>query len=229
MAALKRLLVIVALALCAGQTLAALPTSPAASPSSYSADGLYNLGNSYARAGEWGLAALNYERAGLLAPNDPDIHANLAYVRAAAHVPMAPQRGYARLVLTASPSLAAWLGAAGIVLIGVGLVIGRMTRRRRWLCRAAIALGVVQLSLMASNALLQWPHMQEAIVLIDQTAAHTAPASMADTVFVLRETQSVRLMGEYGTFVLVRTPAGLSGWVSRANVSAVVPTGGRGR
>ena len=33
--------------------------------------------NSYARAGKPGLAVLNYERAALLAPDDPDINANL--------------------------------------------------------------------------------------------------------------------------------------------------------
>jgi Flp pilus assembly protein TadD len=48
----------------------------------YSADGLYNLANSYARDGKPGLAVLSYERAALLAPDDPDINANLAYVRA---------------------------------------------------------------------------------------------------------------------------------------------------
>ena len=63
--------------------------SPQSSPSPqprYSADGLYNLANSYARAGKPGLAVLNYERAALLAPYDPDIAANLEYVRTSAHV-----------------------------------------------------------------------------------------------------------------------------------------------
>lgn len=214
MSASRKLLLMVALMLCAGQTLAQAP----------SADGLYNLANAYARAGQLGLAALSYERAGLLAPNDPDIHANLAFVRAAAHVPMAPQRWYARLVATPSPALAASLGVAGVALIGIGLVLMRVMPRSRWRSRTAIALGAVQVCLLACSALLQWPQLQEAIVLVDQTAAHVAPASMADTVFVLRETQSVRLMGEYGNFALVRTPAGLSGWVNRANVGAVVPT-----
>ena len=112
-------------------------TPPAALPTSYSADGLYNLGNSYARAGQLGLAALAYERAGLLAPNDPDIHANLVFVRAAAHVPMAPRHWYTSLVPVPSPALAAWLGVAGLLLIGVGLVIGRITRRSRWLACTA--------------------------------------------------------------------------------------------
>ncbi len=52
----------------------------------YSAAALYNQGNAYARAGKPGLAVLNYERAALLAPDDPDIAANLQYVQRAAHI-----------------------------------------------------------------------------------------------------------------------------------------------
>lgn len=220
---LTNLLLMAFLALCAGQTVAQT-ASPAAPPASYSADGLYNLANSYVRAGKLGLAVLSYERAALLAPGDPDINANLAYARASAHVSMAPQRGYARLVQSISPDLAAELGAAGIVLVGIGLAVTRSTPRCRWLGRAAIALGVVQIGLMACNALLLWPRLQEGVVLVDQTAAHVAPASLADTVFVLREAQSVRMLGEYGNFVLVRSPGGPSGWVARTDVAAVVPT-----
>jgi len=42
--------------------------SGAKSEEGYSAAGLYNLANSYARAGQPGMAVLNYERARLLAP-----------------------------------------------------------------------------------------------------------------------------------------------------------------
>src|ERR1700704_5748320 len=56
--------------------------SHAAQPrSGYSAPELYNLANSYARAGKPGLAVLNYERARLLEPEDADIEANLRRVR----------------------------------------------------------------------------------------------------------------------------------------------------
>jgi hypothetical protein len=222
----KRLLLFAALALCAGQTVAQT-SLPAASPAAYSADGLYNLANSYARAGKFGLAVLSYERAALLAPGDPDINANLAYVRTCAHVSMRPQSWYGRLVQATSPAVAAWLGVTGIVLVGIGLVAIRITSRFPWLCRGAIALGVAQISLTACNALLLWPRMHEAVVLVDQTAAHATPASMADKEFVLREAQSVRMMGEYGDFILVRTIGGHSGWVARANIGAVVPPVGR--
>ena len=60
-------MLIAGLALCGGQTLSQ-PSQPL--KARYSADGLYNLANSYARAGKPGLAVLYYERAALLAPDD---------------------------------------------------------------------------------------------------------------------------------------------------------------
>src|SRR5271154_2724545 len=60
---------------------------PQPQPAGYSAAALYNLGNAYARTGKPGLAVLNYERARLLEPNDPDINANLRHVREAAGLP----------------------------------------------------------------------------------------------------------------------------------------------
>jgi len=223
---LNKLLLIAALGLCAGQgSQAALARMvPTASQASYSADGFYNQANSYVRAGKLGWAVLSYERAALLAPGDPDINANLSYARNAAHVSVAPQSWYARLVPSMNPALAAGLGVAGIVLVGIGLVVMRRTPRIRWLGRAALALGVMQICLMACSALLLWPRLHEGVVLVEQTAAHAAPASMADTVFVLREAQSVRMLGQYGDFVLVRTAAGASGWVTGTDVAAVVPT-----
>ena len=41
----------------------------------------YNLGNSYYRSGEIGRAILNYERAQLYQPNDPDVQHNLMVAR----------------------------------------------------------------------------------------------------------------------------------------------------
>src|SRR5215472_9390436 len=88
----------------------------------YSADELYNLANSYARAGKPGFAVLNYERAALLAPDDADISANLEHVRASAHVPAQPRGRITRVAGAVSPTLAAWVGVLGIALVGTGLL-----------------------------------------------------------------------------------------------------------
>ena len=217
MRALKIAVLIASLALCAGQA-HAQPSQP-----SYSADGLYNLANSYARAGRPGLAVLSYERAALLAPNDPDINANLANVRAAAHVSMKPPNRFARLVEVPSPTTAAWLGVLGIALIGIGLVGRRVAPRLVWLAGSGVLLGVALIALTVSNAMLLWPRMHEAVVLINQTPARVSPVPMGDTAFVLPEAETVTLVAEHEDFVLVRTRGGMSGWVARANVGAVVP------
>jgi len=221
-------MVIAVLALWAGQVLAqpTQPTQPSPSPSppTYSADGLYNLANAYARAGKPGLAVLSYERAALLAPADPDINANLAYVRASAHVPMKPLSRFARLVGTTSPAAAAWLGILGIALVGIGLVASRAAPRFLWIPRGGVLLGIALIALAASNAMLLWPHMHEAVILVDQAPARVSPAPMADTAFALREAESVTMTAEHEDFILIRTGGGLTGWVSRASLGAVVPS-----
>src|SRR5277367_5285396 len=92
-------------------------------PSDYSAAGLYNLANSYARAGKPGMAILNYERASLLSPNDPDVEANLRYVRAAAHLPAEVPDTFDRVATIASPFWASWIGVFGLMIVGTGLIV----------------------------------------------------------------------------------------------------------
>jgi hypothetical protein len=213
-------MLLVGLALCAGQTLAR-PSQP-----QYSADGLYNLANSYARAGKPGLAVLNYERAALLAPDDPDINANLEYVRASAHVATEPRGRFVRIAQAASPRLAAWAGVLGIALVGLGMLARRTTRRFQWMRIGGIVIGAALIALTASNAMLLWPRMHEAVILINQTPVRVSPVPMGETAFVLPEAETVTIAAEHEDFALIRTRRGLSGWVARANLGAVVPRAG---
>jgi tetratricopeptide (TPR) repeat protein len=189
----------------------------------YSADGLYNLANSYARAGKPGLAVLNYERAALLAPNDADINANLEYVRAGAGVRPEPRSRFARIAEAAGPTLSAWAGVLGIALLGGALLAGRISPRFAWLRFGGIALGGALIALMVANAMLLWPRMHAAVVLVNQTPARVSPVPMGDTAFILPEAETVTVTAEHEDFILIRTRAGLSGWVARANLGAVVP------
>src|SRR5262249_8110483 len=155
----KIVMLIVGFVLCSGQTLSQPSHSP---PPRYSANGLYNLANSYARAGKPGLAVLNYERAALLAPDDADINANLEYVRASAHVPTESRTRYARAAQAVSPAAAAWIGVLGIVLVGVGLLAGKITTQFRSVRACSILLGVALIALTVSNAILLWPRVHAA-------------------------------------------------------------------
>src|ERR1700728_4150554 len=150
-------ILIAGLALWAGHAFAqsSQPSQPR-----YSAAALYNLANSYARDGKPGLAVLSYERAALLEPGDPDINANLAYVRAMAHVSIKPRNRFIRLAQATNPTFAAWLGVLGIALVGMGLVARRVAPRFLWIPDGGILLGIALLALAASNAILLWPRMR---------------------------------------------------------------------
>jgi len=196
-----------------GLTLIAGHALAESAPAGFSAAGLYNLANSYARAGKPGMAVLNYERARLLAPNDPDIEANLNYVREASRLPSE----------AAAPTVAAWIGLLGLLIAGTSLLAGRLSSRHRWLRRAGAAVGLGMVGLTLGNGVVLWPKLHEAVVISAGTEVRVAPVPMGDAVFVLPEAETVGMTAEHEGFVLIRTRAGRTGWVSRASLAPVVP------
>jgi hypothetical protein len=189
----------------------------------YTADGLYNLANAYARAGKPGLAVLNYQRAALLAPEDSDITANLDYVRASAHLPAEDRGRIEHIVLAAPPTWVAWLGVLGVALIGSGLLAQGRLQRARWMPAVSAAVGLVLLAFTVSQAALLWPRMHAAVVLVDKTPARVSPVPMSDMAFVLPEAETVTMTAQHEDFALIRDRHGRSGWVARARLGAVLP------
>jgi len=94
----------------------------------YSAATLYNLGNSYARSGQPALAVLNYERARVLAPLDPDIQANLRQVRESSGLPAESGSWLSRHSRIANPDTLYWLGVLGLGVAGASLLARRLTK-----------------------------------------------------------------------------------------------------
>jgi hypothetical protein len=192
----------------------------------YSAAALYNLANSYARAGKPAMAVLNYERARLLAPNDPDIDANLRHVREAAHLPAESRTRLERAVTVVSPTVVSWLGVIGVFMIGASLLAGRRYPRYRGMRFPAVVIGIALIGSTVANGLVLWPKLHEAVVLTAATPVRVSPVPMGDELFVLPEAETVRMTAEHEGFVLVHTKAGRTGWVSRANLVPVVPDTG---
>jgi hypothetical protein len=190
----------------------------------YSAAGLYNAANAYARAGKPGMAVLNYERASLLAPNDPDIEANLRMVREPLRLPAESRNALARAVPRAGPTLLAWSGVMGLVIVGVSLLAGQIYPRHRLVRRAATVIGIAMIGLTVANGVLLWPKLHEAVVIASNTAVRVSPAPMGDPLFILTEAETVKMSAEHEGFVLVQTRAGRTGWAARANLAPVVPS-----
>jgi hypothetical protein len=188
----------------------------------YSAAGLYNLANSFARSGKPGMAVLNYERAGLLAPNDPDIEANLRLVRESTHQPVKSRNWFERVATIASPQATAWLGVVGILIAGAGLLTGVLSVRFRWVRRMGTVAGIGLVGLTVCNAVVLWPTLHAGVIISAQAAVRVSPVPMGDSLFVLPEAETVMIKAEHEGFVLIETRAGRTGWVSRANLASVV-------
>jgi len=199
-------------------------------PGAWSSAALYNLANAYARAGQPGLAVLNYERAGLLSPGDPDIEANLLAVRRSAGLPAEPKRGTgAQVIEDMNPTTASWIGLAGCVLIGASLLAGRMplphrpAPLRRWSRLIAAIAGCALIAVSLTNAAAVWPRLHEAIVVAHAAPVRVSPAPMGDALFTLKEAEAVRVAGEHEGFVLVRASGGRTGWAWHTDLAPVVP------
>jgi hypothetical protein len=192
-------------------------------PAGYSAAGLYNLGNSYARAGKPGLAILNYERASLLAPGDPDIEANLRFVRSTARLPAESRNTIDRLARIGSPFTLSWIGVFGIGIIGASAVAAQLSSRHRRLRVAALLVGLTMIASTICSGVALWPKLHSGVVIAASTPARVSPVPMGDSLFVLKEGETVRISAEHEGFTLISTAAGRSGWVADSHLAPIVP------
>jgi len=188
----------------------------------YSAASLFNEANALSRGGRTGLAILDYKRASLLAPSDSAIVANLRLARAHAGLPNPPAGWWNRIFGSLPANAMAWLGSFGLIIAGSGLLLTALHRPRRPGLRVVIALGGMLVAAAVGSASATLPRLSEAVVVARNAAARVAPAAAGEVAFQLKEGETVKLDGEADGFVLVRNPAGQSGWVARGEVVRAV-------
>jgi hypothetical protein len=213
----------IAVTLCGFASHAAPAPAPSPSASGYSAPALYNTANAYARAGKPGLAVLNYERARLLEPNDPDVDANLRHVREAAGLPPQTRGRFDRLMEIASPRIFAWVGVLGLLIAGLSALARVRAKSHRGKLLTAMLAGFCLLGLSAANAVALWPVLRQAVVTVHSVQVRVSPVTTEAPLFELPEATIVKLNAEYDDFVLIQTAAGRTGWTQRANVVRIVP------
>jgi hypothetical protein len=204
----------------------AAPSAPAAlqaqSPG-YSAATLYNLANAYARSGKPGFAILNYERARLLEPNDPDINANLRHVRDTSGLPPRSLSRVDRLTGIVGPAVIGWVGVLGLLIAGSCALARRRFPRHRGKLVAGAVLGFFLLGISVASGIALWPVMHEAVVIVHSAPVRVSPVPIEEALFELPEGTIISTGAGHDGFVLVRTSAGRTGWVPAANLAAIVP------
>jgi hypothetical protein len=190
-------------------------------PSAYSAPALYDLGNSYARMGRPAMAVLNYERARIFAPNDPDIEANLRRVRESVGAPT-PGNWWNQHARWANPDRLYWIGLTGLILAGVSLLLRRAQSGYRALLGAGIAVGATFMALTLADAMATASVLHESVAMF-ATPATASPVSGAEPLFTVPLADIVSVRDAYGGFDLITDSQGREGWVAAGDLKPVIP------
>lgn len=188
----------------------------------WSAPLLYDLGNAYAQEGNVGRSVLNYERAHVLAPRDPDIAANLAYVRTTAGLPIPVLPWYQTVARFFTPTIWTFFAVLSLWLAGAGLAATRRWRSRRLAYATALAALVGVMSGAATVVLDR--DLNHAVVVETKSApVRVSPFDTAASETTVSEGQDVSIIGHHGDFLRVRDGQGRTGWVESNKVQPVVP------
>jgi tetratricopeptide (TPR) repeat protein len=185
----------------------------------------YNLGNAHFKAGELGLSILAWERARALAPNDPDVLANLdlALSQTADAIEPLP-----RFWLISAASW--WVGllprgalialvAAAWLIVGAGgavRVLARSDEMRGVGTWAALG-GAVVVLVFGTNLFVRELGIGSAergVILADAVPVRSAPADQDElTLFEIHEGTRVRIEERAGEWAEVVLEDGKVGWV----------------
>jgi hypothetical protein len=190
--------------------------------SAYSASALYDLGNFYARIGRPAMAVLNYERALVLAPADPDIRANLRHVRESVAVPTQTGGWLSEHDRWANPNTLYWVGLFGLVLTGVSVLLRRSQSEHRTALGAAAAIGVAFMALALEDAVATASTLHESVVMFAAPAG-ASPISGGDTLFTVPLADVVKVRDEHGGFDLITDSQGREGWVPAGDLQSIIP------
>ena len=184
----------------------------------------YNLANSYYRVGELGRAILNYERAKVLAPGDPDIEHNLdlANLRTLDRLERVPEIfliTWLRTIAAVLPfSVLVLLLTLSWILLFLALAVMNLAPGRRlgswmrWTVLGSLLFLVLFGSLVLVQVLEQSGH-DDAIMLARVTTAKTSPDAESTDAFVIHEGLKVKLGDQVGEWVRITLSDGKVGWI----------------
>ena len=190
----------------------------------WSANIFYNLGNAYFRAGDFGRAILNYERALALERHHPEATANLQIARDEARAlemqPSWPERylqiaSINQYVITAA--VAFW--------VGLFCVAGLIFARRRSAAIIALLICSLVVFVFAILAIYELDHGSKgrslAIVTGKDVQARLATADTANSVLALPPGSEVKILSTRGDWVYAALPNNLRGWIPAKDAEPV--------
>jgi hypothetical protein len=171
------------------------------------------------------MAVLNYERARILAPTDPDIQQNLSHVRESVGLPALHPGWLSQHRRLANPNTLYWLGVLGLAIAGVTVLLRRTRLRHRVAWTAGAVGGCLLMALSLVDAVGTASTLQEYVVMT-ATPARISPISAVEPLFTVPLADVVDVRDQHQGYALIRDAQGREGWVARSDLAQVIPREG---
>lgn len=199
----------------------------------HSAELYFNLANCYYKLNEIGPSIFYYEKALLLAPNDPDVLNNLSYAQKMTidSIQEVPESGVSKLLNKTLNSLSVdgWaVRCIGLVFLFVGLFLGYYlshseAKKRLFFISSSMVLVVLFTSL---GLLFRKDRIDKstnpAIIFAKETEVKTEPNLRAETSFTLHEGTKVLVIEDYNQdWLKIKLLNGETGWMASADLKTL--------
>jgi tetratricopeptide (TPR) repeat protein len=182
----------------------------------------FNLGNAYFKSGQLGMAIVSYRKAQQLAPRDPDIRANLQFVRGTVGGGSAPtQPFWQRLVTRLNLDEWAILTAGALWLFGGVQALRQFVQSPFFERRLVTMVPLLLLLLCVVGLGCAWHLAAQpcAVVVKPDTVLHHGPLEESPSVQVLQDGQELIVVDEKDDWVQVEGAARGVGWLHKSNVA----------
>lgn len=192
----------------------------------------YNLGNTYYRLGQKGMAVLNYEKALLLAPKDREIQDNLAFVKSQLSGEIIPLEVFPLIALwqniqqSLSSNSWTWLGLL-LFWMGMGGILAWLLFPQRKRKVRGFSLGLTSLFLcilpfvMASGRKTTLVAADKAVIVSEESSLYVSPSEGSEVIYSLFEGATVRTLEPLQDWYKVYLANGYQGWVPRESLALV--------
>lgn len=185
---------------------------------------LFNAGNAEYKAGHLGKAIADYRRAALLTPRDPELRANLDFVRNQVQGSTVREGGWQRWLDTLSLNEGAVLTAV-LFWLTLSLFAARQIRpalvpKLRGVTRLAVVLTVFSATVLGLQAASHF-NGEVAVVTAAEATARSGPFDDAQTTFTVHDGAELSVQDRHDDWLQVRNGAGQTGWMSVKQVEVL--------
>jgi tetratricopeptide (TPR) repeat protein len=180
----------------------------------------FNLGNAYFKSGELGHAIAAYRDAQTIAPRDPDVRANLEFVRARVQNPtLTPNRWQQFLaVLTVNEwamitAAVLWIWLALLIVLQFRPQLKPSLRMFLWCGTCALVALAFFLGAASSSS-----SMKTAIVIAPDAVIHNGPLDATPTRATIHDGAEVSVIDTKNDWLQVQVDSQRVGWIKREQV-----------